>query len=98
MPKAYLIVETEILDREALKVYAPLAGANIDAAGGRRIVVAGRVVAFGGDAPKHIIISEWDSMDKVQAYRSSDAYKNLSAQREKALKSIRAYAVEGIGK
>ena len=94
-PKAYLIGETEALDAAAIAAYGPLIRAAIDGAGGRRLnTPGGKSVVFAGDAPKRIAISEWDSLEKAQAFINSDAYKNLAPQRDKAVKTIRSYAVE----
>lgn len=94
--KAYLVTETEVIDTAALAIYSPLVAAAVKAAGGRRIgTQGGKIVAFVGDPPKRVGISEWDSLEKAQEYRNSAAYKSLAPQRDKALKIIRAYAIEG---
>jgi uncharacterized protein (DUF1330 family) len=94
-PKAYLISETEALDAAAIAAYGPLIRPAIDAAGGRRLnVPGGKTIAFVGDPPKRIAISEWESLDKAQAFVTSEAYKKLVPQRDKAVKTIRFYAVE----
>ena len=54
-----------------------------------------KVVAFLGQAPKRIGITEWDSLEKAQAYRNSAAFKALAQERDKAVKTIRSFAVEG---
>jgi uncharacterized protein (DUF1330 family) len=94
-PKAYIVSETEVLDEAALKVYSPLVRAATDAAGGRRVAApGGKTVAFVGAAPKRVGIQEWESIEKAQAFRNSAAYKDLAPQRDKAVKTIRSYAVE----
>jgi uncharacterized protein (DUF1330 family) len=95
-PKAYLVTETEILDAAALDTYTPLVRAALKAAGGRSIAPPeGKTVPLVGEAPKRVGISEWDNLEQAQAYRNSEAYKNLAPQRDKALKTIRAYIKEG---
>jgi heme-degrading monooxygenase HmoA len=47
-----------------------------------------------GEAPKRVGIQEWESLEKAQAFRNSDAFKKLTPQRDKAVKTIRSYAVE----
>ncbi len=95
-PKAYIVTETEVLDAAALDAYRPLIVAALQAAGGRRLAPAGnKTVAFVGEAPKRIGITEWDSLEKAQAYRNSEAFKKLAPQRDKAVKTIRSYAIEG---
>ena len=95
-PKAYMVTENEVIDAAALATYTPLAVAAIQAAGGRRLAPpAGRIVAIVGEAPKRLGISEWESVEKAQAYRNSDAFQKLAPQRDKALKTIRVYIKEG---
>jgi uncharacterized protein (DUF1330 family) len=95
-PKAYYVVEIEPLDATANAAYAPVVQAAQRTGGARQLGTAGqRIVAFdGGAPPKSVAISEWDSMEQVQAYRNSAAFKNLAPQRDKAIKIIRSYAVE----
>ena len=50
----------------------------------------------GAPAPKRVAITEWDSLEKAQAFYDSKAWKDLAPQREKATKTIRRYAVEAI--
>jgi uncharacterized protein (DUF1330 family) len=95
-PKAYIVTETEVIDAAALAAYSPQAQAAIKAAGGRSLAPATeKAVALAGQAPKRVGISEWETLEKAQAWRSSEAWKALSPQRDKALKAIRAFAVEG---
>ena len=94
-PKAYLVTEIEVLDAAAQAAYAPAIQAVIKAAGGRNFLTAGgKTVAFVGEAPKVVAITEWDSLDQAQAYMNSAARRNLTQQRDKAQRQIRAYAVE----
>jgi uncharacterized protein (DUF1330 family) len=94
-PKAYLVTESEALDSAAVTAYGPLIRPAIDAAGGHRFNTAGgKVVAFVGEPPKRIAISQWDSLEKAQAFVNSDAFKKLAPQRDKAFKTIRLFAVE----
>jgi len=37
---------------------------------------------------------QWESLAKAQAFRNSDAFKKLTPQRDKEVKTIRSYAVE----
>jgi uncharacterized protein (DUF1330 family) len=94
-PKAYLVTEIEVLDAAAQATYAPLVQAAIKAAGGRNFNTAGgKSIAFVGEPPKVVAISEWDSLEQAQAYRNSTAFKNLAPQRDKAQRQTRSYAVE----
>jgi uncharacterized protein (DUF1330 family) len=94
-PKAYRIVETQVLDPAALAVYAPLNAEALKAVGARTIAPAGQPVSFVGDSPTRVGIVEFDSVDSYRAYRDSDTFKKLTPQRDKALKIIRSYVIEG---
>ena len=95
-PKAYIITETEAIDATALAALTPQTQAALRAAGGRSLAPATeKTVAFAGESPKRVGISEWETMEKAQAWRNSEAWKALSPQRDKAIKIIRAYAIEG---
>jgi uncharacterized protein (DUF1330 family) len=93
-PKAYYVVEIEPLAANA--AYTPVVQAAQRAAGTRLFGTAGqRIIAFERAPPKSVALSEWDSLEQVQAYRNSAAFRNLAPQRDKAIKIIRAYTVEG---
>lgn len=97
-PKAYSISELEVLDVAAQKAFAPRAQAAQSAAGGRNFrTAAGRVVALdGAAAPKSVAIAEWDNLEKAQAFFSSQAWKDLAPERDKAVKGTRRYIVEAV--
>jgi uncharacterized protein (DUF1330 family) len=96
-PKAWLITESEVLDAAALAAYSPQAQAAVRAAGGRPGVVpaTGKVIALVGDPPKRFGVSEWETLEKAQAWYNSAERKGLAPQREKAFKVTRQYMVEG---
>jgi uncharacterized protein (DUF1330 family) len=95
-PKAYLITETELLDAAALAEYTPKAQANVKAAGGRSGVVPanGKIVGVIGEPPKRFGVSEWESLDKLQAYYKSPERQALNDLRAKAFKTVRQFMVE----
>jgi uncharacterized protein (DUF1330 family) len=47
------------------------------------------------DPPKRVGVTEFESLDKAQAWINSPERKGLVPQREKAVKFIRQYIVEG---
>src|SRR5262245_24992994 len=96
-PKAYIVTETEVLDAAALTAYVPQAQAAARAAGGRPGIVpaGGKVVGLIGEPPKRFGVSEWESLEKAQAYYNSPERKALDAQRNKAQKVTRQFIVEG---
>src|SRR5262245_40703476 len=95
-PKAYIVSESEVLDAAVIASTRPLAASTAQAGGGRRLALPGaKIVAFVGEPPKRVGITEFESLEKAQAYRNSAAFKELQAQLDKARKTVRAYAVEG---
>ena len=96
-PKAYQVSELEVIDAAAIAAYVPLVRAAQEAAGGRNLRTGGgKIVAMEGAAPKRVIIIEWDSLEKAQAFYNSKAWKDLTPQRDKAVKTIRRYVVEAV--
>jgi uncharacterized protein (DUF1330 family) len=70
-PKAYSVIETEVLDAAALATYLPPIEAVVKAAGGRILTAGGRTIAFVGEPPKRVAIAEWDSLGQAQAFVNS---------------------------
>jgi uncharacterized protein (DUF1330 family) len=94
-PKAYQVTELEIIDAEAWKTFVQAVRATQQQASGRNLRTAmGKVVAFVGDPPKNVGITEFDSLDQAVAYRNSQAFKDLDPLRNKAIKITRQYTVE----
>ena len=101
-PKAYQVTELEVIDAEANKAFTQAVRASQQQASGRNLRTAyGKVVAFVGDPPKHVGITEFDSLDQAVAYRNSQAFKDLADRLfgeinplDKAIKIIRQYTVE----
>jgi uncharacterized protein (DUF1330 family) len=95
-PKAYLVTESEILDAAVLAEYTPKAQANLKAAGGRAGVVPanGKIVGVIGEPPKRFGVSEWESLEKLQAYYTSPERQALNEMRAKAQKIVRQFMVE----
>lgn len=97
-PKAYTITELEVLDAAAMTTYVPAVQAAQKAAGGIPYRTGGgKIVSMeGAAAPKRVAITEWNSLDQAEAFFNSAAWKDLKAQRDKATKIIRRYAVEAM--
>jgi uncharacterized protein (DUF1330 family) len=96
-PPVYQVVEIDMLDAEAyVKDYVPKAQAAIKAAGGKFLAAGGKTTTIEGEPPKsRVVIQQWDSLEKVQAYRNSTAFKDLLPLRDK-LGKFRSFVVEGI--
>src|SRR5262249_47892127 len=95
-PKAYIVTETEVLDAAALAAYVSQAQAAARTAGGRPGIVpaGGKVVGLIGEPPKRFSVSEWESLEKAQAYYNSPERKALDAQRNKVQKVTRQFTRE----
>jgi uncharacterized protein (DUF1330 family) len=95
-PKAYTVSELETLDPTAQTAFTTQAQAALKAAGARTLNTGGgKVVGIDGPPPpKRVVINEWDSLDQATAYYKSKAWNDLAPQRDKAIKTIRRYAVE----
>ena len=87
-PPVYSVTEIDIADQAAYATYVPKTQAAIKAAGG--------ITAIEGEPPKpRVVIQQWDSLEKLQAYRNSAAFKDLLPIREKVAK-FRSFVVEGV--
>ena len=94
-PKAYTVSELEVLDATALGAYVPKVLEAQKAAGARPLRTAGgKIVAMEGTAPKRVAITEFDDLEKAEAFYKSKAWNDLASERNKAVKTIKRYAVE----
>ena len=95
-PKAYTITELETLDAKAAADVANRIAKVQESAGGRNLRTGGgKVVGMEGPPPpKRVAITEWDNLEKAEAFFKSKAFNDLAPDRDKALKTIRRYAVE----
>ena len=98
-PKAYLVTESEILDRAALESYSSGLGSAMQAAGGHFIGggtgPTEKITAVLGDPPKRFGVVEFENMDKAQAWLKSSGREGLAPQRTKAIKLTRQFIFEG---
>jgi len=95
--KAYVVSELETLDAAAQAEYVPKIQAAQKAAGARNFNTAGgRMVAMVGAAPKRLAITEFDTLEKAEAFYKSQAWNDLAPLRDKAVKTVRRYAVEAL--
>jgi uncharacterized protein (DUF1330 family) len=95
-PPVYSVAEIDIADQAAYSTYVPKAQAAIKAAGGKIIAAGGTITAVEGVPPKsRVVIQQWDSLEKFQAYRNSAAFKDILPMREKVAK-FRTFIVEGV--
>ena len=94
-PKAYVVIETEVLDEAAFKEFLPKVAEANKAAGGSFIARGGRIAAIDGTPPKRATIQVFDSFDQAKDYRNGPAWKAITELQKKATKT-RSYVVEGL--
>jgi uncharacterized protein (DUF1330 family) len=97
MPKAFLVAESEILDPAALAAYIGPVRTALIAGGGRPAVISsigGRIIPLIGEPLRNLVVSEWESVAKAQAWLSSPELKALEPQRAKAYRLLRQFIVE----
>jgi uncharacterized protein (DUF1330 family) len=74
-PLVYSVAEIDIADQAAYSTYVPKAQAAIKAGGGKFLAAGGTITAVDGEPPKsRVVIQQWDSLEKYQAYRNSAAF------------------------
>jgi uncharacterized protein (DUF1330 family) len=96
-PAAYYVVELDVTNEDIYsKQWSPKADETIRAAGGVYLVRSADVERIEGAAPKRLLITKWDNLDKLAAWRESDAYMKTLPLLDKAVRSVRSYAVEGV--
>ena len=99
-PPVYYISEIDVANPVAYaNEYLPKAQAIIKAAGGRYLAAGGaasgaKVIAIEGEPPKRVVVQVWDSIEKIQAWRTNPEYKELRKIGDKYAK-FRSFAVEG---
>jgi uncharacterized protein (DUF1330 family) len=94
-PRAFYISEFVVTDREGMKPYSANVESTFLPYGGRYIVRGGKIDTLEGDGPKGgMVVIEFDSVEKAQAWYHSPAYQKLMPSRRKSAKS-RVYIVEG---
>jgi uncharacterized protein (DUF1330 family) len=93
--KAYVIGVVDITDQQGyLREFAPHAVKVIEAGGGKFLVRGGK--AAGDHAPKgRVIVTEYESFEKAEAFEASAAWRELQKQLTKYA-TITSYVVEGV--
>jgi uncharacterized protein (DUF1330 family) len=95
-PPIYYVAEIDVSNQDGyMKEYAPKAQAAIRKAGGRFVAVGSKITALEGPAPKRVALVQWDSLEKLQAWRNATDSKALRKVGDKYAK-FRTYAIEGV--
>jgi uncharacterized protein (DUF1330 family) len=81
---AYVIVDIEVTDPAGYEEYRKLAAPAVVAYGGRFLVRGGTTTTLEGDwRPKRLVVLEFPSVQRAQAWWTSDAYRAARAIRER---------------
>ena len=82
---AYVIANIEVTDAAAYERYRKDVPATIEQYGGRFLVRGGAASALEGDfQPKRIVVLEFPSVERAQAWWDSPEYRPLRALRQSA--------------
>ena len=94
--KAYVVAQNVVKDEARyMKDFAPSMSKAIEAAGGKYLVRGGKTISMHGAAPaSRVVILQFDSVDKAQAWANAAATKALFATGEKYA-TLNDYIVEG---
>ena len=91
----YVVIDTEIIDREAYSEYVEKVVVAIAAHGGRFLVRTSDVETIQGDwAPKRFVIMEFDNLEAARGFVNSAEYTALDDIRRRGSNS-RIVVVEG---
>ena len=93
---AYVIVEMEVTDTQAIEEYRKLAGASVATHGGRFIVRGGKLEALeGGWNPQRVVVLEFPTMEQARTWWSSKEYSEAKVARNRASRNVKMVLVEG---
>jgi uncharacterized protein (DUF1330 family) len=88
-----------VKDVEADKRVLAYFPAPAEAFGGRYLPRDGRSISFNGDAPRRLILVQFDSLDAIRAWREAPVTEQFEAERKAVGSNIlRAFAIEGLPK
>jgi uncharacterized protein (DUF1330 family) len=98
LPVAYYVAEIDVTNEDMYnKQWMPKVEETVKAAaGGVYLVRSTNVERIEGAAPKRLLITKWDDIDKLTAWRQSEAYMKTLPILDKSVKTVRSYAVEGV--
>ena len=96
-PPVYSVAEISVTNLDAyLKEYSPLAQAGIKNSGGKLLAVGQNVTSVEGAPPANrVAIQQWDSLEKLQAWRNSAEFKKAREIGDKYAK-FRTFTIEGL--
>jgi len=96
-PPGYYIAEITVKDQDAYgKEFVPPATKSLQDQGGKFVIRGGKTIAAQGAAPApRVVVIQFESLDKAQAWWDSPAQKAAQAIGDKYA-SFRSFLVEGL--
>ena len=92
----YVIVNNEIMDEALHAEFRKRAAATIEAHGGRYLVRGGAAEAIDGEwAPSHIVVIEFDSVERARGWLNSPEFSELREIRARSAEST-VVIVQGV--
>jgi len=92
---AYAIIDVDIYDIELYLQYQQAVRPLIEAAGARYLARGGEIVVFEGDyQPRRLVLVEFPSLQAMEDFYESDAYRALEAKR-RTCSNARIVGLEG---
>ncbi len=97
-PPGYYIAEITVKDQDGyMKEFVPPATKSLQESGGKFVIRGGKTVATQGAAPApRVVVIQFDSLDKAEAWWNSPAQKTAQAIGDK-YGTFRSFIVEGLG-
>ena len=93
--KGYMMIDTEVFDQEVFAEFAPKIVEAVKAHGGRFLMRGGTTeVIEGGWTPNRIVVMEFESYERAQAFVRSTEYTSLNDLRARCMHSS-VIVVEG---
>ena len=95
-PAGYVVVEVAVTDKDGFaKEFLPPATKAVEDGGGKYVVRGGKTASFQGTPPaSRVVVLQFESMDKAQAWWESPGHKNSQTIGDKYA-TFRIFAVEG---
>jgi uncharacterized protein (DUF1330 family) len=92
----YVVAEVDVSDNAGfVKDYLPKAQASIKSNGGRFLVAGQKITALEGTPPRRVIVTAWESIEKVEGWFNSPAFTEIRTIGDKYAR-FRLYTVEGL--
>jgi uncharacterized protein (DUF1330 family) len=92
---AYMIAELSIKDTAAFAEYAKAVRPIIEKYGGRVIVRSDAAMPLEGEAPRHFVLIQFNSMDDAKRFYGSEEYRAPLQKRLSGIATGRVFLADG---